>query len=261
VGALPLAKANDSSIVTFNDGAEGVTEIFRWARGLEWAVTFLSVEGGVVPLESPKHGINPLDAAVSIRPADCLDCAFVSGLSPLTTSYLNIRAHNPKGFGVYQMVSGVPKEIPGAPNAISATSLSGTQLEVFFSPPSGVISDITQYTVQWDVSENFTDVTTLTPSCATAGYGSCELTGATISVVPPFQYLINSLTEGTRYYVRVAARNSVSLSNTIDTEDPTRWSEVVSAITANQAPSAPVAVSSSVSGPTSLQVLIAPPQG
>jgi len=261
VGALPLAKANDSSIVTFYDGAEGVTEIFRWARGFEWAVTFLSVEGDVMPLESPKHGINPLDAALSIRPADCLDCAFVSGLSPLTTYYLNIRAHNPKGFGVYQMVSGVPKEIPGAPNAISATSLSGTQLEVFFSPPSGVISDITQYTVQWDVSENFTDVTTLTPSCATAGYGSCELTGATISVVPPFQYLINFLTEGTRYYVRVAARNSVSLSNTIDTEDPTRWSEVVSAITANQAPSAPVAVSSSVSGPTSLQVLIAPPQG
>ena len=61
--------------------------------------------------------------------------------------------------------------------------------------------------------------------------------------------------------MRVAARNSVSqLSTTTDAEnDPSRWSEVVSAVAANNAPSSPVLVTSAVSGPTSLHILISHP--
>jgi len=260
---LPLAKYNDSSIITSYEGTtDNFASLYRWARGYEWEISFLSVNtiGSVLPLESPKHRLNPLDAAVSIRPLDCIDCTYVSGLSVLTSYYLGIRAHNEKSYGTYSYTTGTPNEIPGAPNAVSVRSVSGTQLEVFFSPPSGVVSDIVQYSIQWDHTAEFSNVTTDNPSCTTSGYGVCELTGATISVVPPFRYLINNLMNNEKYYVRVAARNPVSFQTVYTSiNDPTRWSEIVSATTSNQVPSAPIAVVTSVSGPTSLQVLISPP--
>ena len=84
--------------------------------------------------------------------------------------------------------------------------------------------------------------------------------GSALKVIPPYTYLIQGLTIGTKYYVRVAARNSISLLTPItQNSDPTKWSQVVSAITTNQKPSAPVSVTAQVSSPTSLQILITPP--
>ena len=62
--SLPLALANDSSVKTHYSGlAANSVQLYRWARGYEWAVTFLSVTNmanagtaAVLPLASPKHG-------------------------------------------------------------------------------------------------------------------------------------------------------------------------------------------------------------
>ena len=62
--SLPLALANDSSVKTAYTGlAANSVSLYRWARGYEWAVTFLSVThmatagtAAVMPLTSPKHG-------------------------------------------------------------------------------------------------------------------------------------------------------------------------------------------------------------
>ena len=62
--SLPLALANDSSVKTAYTGlAANNVPLYRWARGYEWAVTFLSVTNmatagtaAVMPLTSPKHG-------------------------------------------------------------------------------------------------------------------------------------------------------------------------------------------------------------
>mmetsp|Transcript_27723 Transcript_27723/g.39368 ORF Transcript_27723/g.39368 Transcript_27723/m.39368 type:complete len:1805 (+) Transcript_27723:293-5707(+) len=255
---LPLALANDSTILTSYVGSTSSSaSVYRWARGFEWTITFLSVSTSAVsPLTSPLSGLNPASASVSIRADDCVNCMYISGLSVLTKYYLHLKAVNSRGFGAVQTTTGVPLEIPAAPNSVSVISMSGSQLLAYFSPPSGVISDITQYTIQWDTNADFTHVANGSPSCSSVGYGSCELQGAAINVVPPFSYHINYLTIQTIYYVRVAARNAVSQVSSADT---TRWSQVASAVTANQPPTAPVSVRTIVSGLQSLQVLIVQP--
>ena len=42
----------------------------------------------------------------------------------------------------------MPEAIPGVPTDIEVEAVSGSQLEVFFSPPTSPSGDITQYTVQ-----------------------------------------------------------------------------------------------------------------
>ncbi|RYG69809.1 fibronectin type III domain-containing protein, partial [archaeon] len=260
---LPLARLNDSSIPDYFPGANEVTvPMYRWARGFEWSVTFLKVVGDVQHLESPPHDLNPLDATLSIRIADCLRCHYISQLAVFNTYTLRVSARNVRGYGPLSVSLGTPRQIPNAPNAVSVTTLSGTQLEVYFSPPSGVISDIEQYTIQWDENPTFSRVLSEEPSCGTYGYGQCQLQGSILNVVPPYRYIINHLTIDTRYYVRVAARNEISflvLSTSSNPDEVTNWSNVVSAVTANQVPTAPVGVSAAISSPTSLQLLITPP--
>lgn len=113
-------------------------------------------------------------------------------------------------------------------------------------------ADITEYVIQWDTNDTFSR--SASGSCSTVGFGQCTISGAALSAIPPYRYLIQLLTLNHQYFVRVAAKNSVSqLSPTI------KWSGAVSAVTANQPPSAPVAVVADGSGLTFVQVLITPP--
>jgi len=247
--------------------------LYRWARGFEWSVTFLSVNtvdattgySLVKPLSSPNHGLNAPDASVSIRVSDCTNCIYVTYLVVWNTYFLRIRAHNANGYGAYSVTQGVPQEIPGPPSAVNASSVSGTQIKVSFSPPSGYNTDISQYTIEWDTNADFSTVSSGLPlpaSCATVGYGMCQVVGAAISVIPPYTFVIELLSINTMYFVRVAARNSVSLQTTDPTRsiaDNTKWSEIVNTATSNQPPSAPVQVQTTVSGLSFVQVLITPP--
>jgi hypothetical protein len=186
---------------------------------------------------------------------------YVTGLTVLKDYTISVTSHNIRGNSKKGSITGSPKEIPNAPNAVSVVSISGTQLQVFWSPPSGETSDITSYTVQWDANSNFTDVISGSPTCVTSGYGSCKIQGSALDVVPPYKYIINFLTVNTKYYVRVSANNAISalINTTSAYGDPTKWSQVVSAVTANQIPSVPVLVEAFVASPTSLQILITPP--
>lgn len=265
--SLPLALVNDSSIVTYYGGLTlSNAPLYRWARGYEWTITFYSTEStSVLPLASVKHGLNPPDATVAIRANDCVNCEFVDQLSSFTQYFFRISGHNVDGYGSLTSTTGIPKDIPAAPNSVSLLVLSGTELEVFFSYPSGIISDITEYIVQWDTNENMTDVVNSLnkASCDTIGYGQCPVYGASISGSPPFSYLIQNLKIYTKYFVRVCALNSLSslvtLSTGIIVNDNVYWSQVVSAITSNQPPSAPVSVITLTSGKECIQVLISPP--
>jgi len=199
---------------------------------------------------------------VSIRPDDCVNCLYVSGLTVSQRYFVQIRASNAVGLGPLVQATGTPQQIPGSPNLNGASSLSGTQLQVLFSPPSGGSTGIIKYVIQWDDNEDFTHVKGSSPTCTTVGYGSCEISGAAITVQPPFSYLVQYLTVSRKYYVRVAARNSVSLQSidpSGEISDNTNWSQVLAATTFNQRPSAPVTVTMKASGLTTAQVLITPP--
>jgi hypothetical protein len=116
--------------------------------------------------------------------------------------------------------------------------------------------------VSWDFKDSFNNSISASSSCDSVGFGACFVGGIAISGNPPFSHVISSLTSGTVYYFRVAARNSIS-SQVVDPTgeilDNTRWSSTVTAIPANQLPGAPLAVTPSVSGLTYMQVLITPP--
>jgi len=263
---LPLALATDSSVATSYGGEyRASTQVFRFARGNEWTVTFLKVNtDSVVPMESPKHGLIPLDSTVSIRGDDCRNCTYISGLTAWTEYYSRLRAHNEGGYSDYtEFVAQTPQEIPGAPASLVLEVLSGTEIEAFFLPPAGADGgDISRYTIHWDTDELFSNALGDNATCATSGFGQCEIEGSTLESLPPYSYLINNLSPDVRYYVRIAARNSIPVQQidpTGDVPDNTRWSETASAMPSDQPPSAPYQVLVSVSGKEHLQLLISPP--
>jgi hypothetical protein len=266
---IPLALYNDSSIVTFYNGPLlSIAPIFRWARGFEWTITFLSVSTTasdgtpiVLPLSSSQAELNPIDSSISIRPQDCVNCFYINQLTVWNLYYLQLRAHNVNGFGPFALTTGTPKEVPGPPTSVIADVVSGTQIELFFGPPAGYNSDIIQYTVQWDTNDSFSNVYAGGASCASSGYGQCQLSGITIAGNPPFDYLVNYLTIDTLYYLRVSAANSVSPPMENFPTENVRWSAVVSVVTANQVPQVPRIVTVVSSGLTSLQVYFFAPTG
>ena len=133
--------------------------------------------------------------------------------------------------------------------------------------PSIANQQITYYTVQWDTTPQFTNATSALASCASFGFGSCDLSGSAI-LSNPIQYIVQNLLLGVTYYIRVSASNSlsvpVSLSLLYNTSssaaaDNTNWSETVSYTTSNQQPDPPVLVVINENGPTNIQVLLTPP--
>jgi len=266
---IALAFAEDSSVVTFYAGVTNTNAyIYRWARGFEWTVTFLSVntmslvdgvsQQVVLPLASPRHGLVPSDASLSIRTEDCINCVYVENLNIGTAYQLKVSALNDRGPGPFAVTMGTPQQAPAAPASITVSSISGSQIKTLFSPPTGYSAGIYSYTVQWDTFSDFRRVlSTTTPgTCATLGYGQCSVTGASITVVPPFNFIIEQLTVNTKYFVRVVAINPISL---ISSKDEWKWSDVVFTTTANQAPSRPVAVTAIVASQTAVQITITPP--
>jgi hypothetical protein len=257
--SLALAEVGDSSTATSYQGTTGTSlPLYRWSRGYEWTITFLeTADGAVAPLSSPGHKLHPVGSELSILSDDCNDCAYVTGLSPWTNYFLKARSRNVHGYSTFSTAVASPKEVPSAPAHVSAVSVSGTEIQVTFAPPAGNSNDVTQYTVEWDTNAAFSNMASTSLTCSGA-YGQCQVTGAALTGAPPFKYLIQGLSTANKYYVRVAARNSISISSGM-TAANTRWSGVVSATTSDQAPSAPVLVESQTAGPTQMQVRITQP--
>jgi hypothetical protein len=261
---LPLGLVNDSSIITSYGGNTDFSgQIFRWARGYEWTVTFLSTDSAMHSLSSPAHGLNPLDSSISIRAEDCTDCIFIDGLTAWYNNFLDIQAHNRHGYGPITSTLGTPKEIPGPPEGVNLKSASGTELFLFFNKPASAadVAGITHYTVEWDTSPLFNHVNKNdTRSCTSQGHGLCVVNGATLDVEPPFEFTISSLNEFTTYYVRVAARNSLSQQVAVGEADSTNWSATAAAYPEDQPPSAPISVNGTTGGIGNAQLFIIKPK-
>ena len=104
-------------------------------------------------------------------------------------------------------VAVTPKRVPGPPEAVKLYVVSGTELEVFFNPPTtDGGSKITGYKVEWDTVADFNS----------GSVGSKLVEGGAISGTPPYSTIIGSdtaLNAGTSYYVRVRAINDVPHQN------------------------------------------------
>jgi hypothetical protein len=229
--------------------------LYIWSAGYEWSITFVSPSNPSSLLQSPAHGLTPYDAIVEIRPEDCDKCIYIDDLTVWTDYYFRGRYHNLYGYGSYgSIVPSTPKRIPGVPTDTSLSVISATELEVFFSPPSlpDDPDDIVKYTVQWDLIDDFTNATSDLASCSSGNFGECNVTGSSIVGTPPYDYLIEGLSSGVTYYVRVAARNSIEpqqIDPSGNPPDNTNWSGTMNAVLSDQPPSAPVSVTGTRSGP------------
>jgi len=266
---IPLASVADSTVAKNYVGGTAVTGIplYRWSYGYEWTVTFHKVltTGSVQLLTSPKHALSPQDSAVEVRTEDCNKCLYVGNLTEWSTYHIHGAGYNPNGGSSYSTaVTAKPKSVPGVPANVDLEVVSGTSLELFWYPPAAPNdnSDISSYIVQWDSKPNMTQAMSASASCSSIGFGSCPVTGSSLLVTPPFNRVIQNLVTGKRYYVRVAARNSVPVQQVDPTgaiPDNTQWSALLDAVPVNQMPSAPTSLRVVVYGTNALQLLITPP--
>ena len=139
----------------------------------------------------------------------------IEGLANGTRYWARVRAVSDAGEGaVSSPQSAVPATVPGPPAMVELEVLDRA-LDVSWQAPDDGGSAITQYRVQWSTDDQFDS----TDPTATAN-------GTAVS------RRIGSLTNGTRYWVRVLAHNSV---------DDGPWSSAVSAVPATP-PSVPRSV-------------------
>ena len=231
------------------------SKLYRWARGYEWKVTFMQIETDKVSrLKSNSDGLSPDGSLLSIRLKDCDECIIIGGLESWTSNSLKLSAFNYYGKSEEAQLYGVPKSIPLPPKIEKIVPLSGTQLKVFFSPPESTGNlDITGYIIQWDDNSDFSKAAL--GKCTTKGYGSCPRNSDSKS------YEIENLIANTSYYVRVTARNSISLiSTSLDPSvDSNNWSQTDKEIPFNQRPTEPISVETILSGKDSLQVIVTEP--
>ncbi|KAL3663536.1 hypothetical protein V7S43_011423 [Phytophthora oleae] len=123
----------------------------------------------------------------------------ISSLTKGTRYYVRVRARNSQDFGMFQVSSPAsqqPYTTPSSPTLVVLGITSSTMLTVGWAPPTDDGGDVVSgYVVQWDVAATFDSLAT----------GS---TTAVINDATQRSYTITLLTPGTRYYVRVYAKNS-----------------------------------------------------
>jgi hypothetical protein len=257
-------------------------QAYSWSNGFKWAVTFQKTLGSSpdvsLPLTIGMHSLGPANSAeirvlggvdrtvlgaTRARDVGCDGCARISALTEGNTYHVRMTAYNAMGFGpASATVTVVPRKIPTAPTSVQLTVVSGSELEVAFSPPTSTGGDtITKYVVDWDTNAAFN------ANGVWAPLGSTTVSGGAIAGTPPYTYVIGSgtpLTMGTPYFVRVRAENSVAYQQ-INVEDVMTWnyayesSSPLSAAPADKVPTAPVAVVVTLVGASTLRVQITPP--
>jgi hypothetical protein len=328
----------------------GITA-YEWAKGYEWTVVFQLTTVAPQSLFAPVDSLYPADSSIRLSGRTCSKCYYLpSGTNGKLTMgvpyHVQVFAHNAMGASAASnALSAVPKQIPGAPTAVSSAVVSGTELEVFFSPPAlpsdsvaaGYSDDITRYIVQWDTDQTFSHGTNKCAACATKlnalggttvtvaedltsvlsigdqiMVGSCQVgtkvmtvtgtswggTTGTVSVTaghtcemfstsatagnairvyratpdnveglaiqgtPPFKHIINDLTASTKYYIRVAAVNSVDVQAVDPSGTPpdnTNWAGPFYNTPKDAVPNSPGSVVLSVRSGTSLMVTVKEP--
>jgi hypothetical protein len=183
-----------------------------------------------------------------------------TGLTAWTKQYMEIRAHNDYGFGPVAKTEASPQSIPAAPESLSLVSASGSEIMVYWLAPASGVGAVSMYTVEWDTNEFFTHAQGV-PTCGTSGHGICDLPGIVSTQSGNYSYLIQNLNIGVNYFVRVAARNSLSAATVYGplVADDTNWSQSAVAVPKDQPPSIPQTLSALASGATFVQLVVKQP--
>ncbi|KAF4149257.1 Fibronectin type III domain [Phytophthora infestans] len=146
----------------------------------------------------------PSKSRAGVKPSSCTGSHVIPTSGALNKGqlyYVRVFAYNQIGFGDPQLAVSPqkPMVVPGAPTGVTLAVLTVSELVVLFNPPDDNGGDtVAGYEVQWATDTAFTS-----PSSA--------LVQLTTGMSSPYKRIITSLTKGTRYYVRVRARNSQGL--------------------------------------------------
>ncbi|RHY82099.1 hypothetical protein DYB26_000715 [Aphanomyces astaci] len=185
---LYLGDMNNNPIAYQGDTATGVT-VYEWAKGYVWTVDMLLLAPtSTLSMLRPRQvNLTPVDGKVMVQGDSCQKCYYIPDqtTAPLLTMgatyYLQADAVNTNGKSpTTPLIQAVPRQIPDAPNAINIVVVSGTQVEVFFSPPNlaparvapSYNNDITTYIIQWDTATTFKHGLPACRVCATSFTGS-----------------------------------------------------------------------------------------
>jgi len=246
---IPLSEASDCSVaVAYGGESVDSVPVFGWGNGNSWTVTLLKYELPLSLLSSPVPALFPEDALVYITGQDCNKCYHLpegtdwEKLEIGVQYFIRVWAYN--SFGALSTpvnTSVIPSQIPFAPENTSVEVTSGQSVNVLFCPPRIDSSDVTNYNIQWDTSNDFSNFVSRKASCKSAGFGSCVVLALRYQALKcPFSFEIDQLTNGTRFFFRVAAQNSVSAQVLIATGHAEQnWSPTMSAVPHDVPPSPP----------------------
>ncbi|KAK1941930.1 Titin [Phytophthora citrophthora] len=186
----------------------------------------------------------PRKSRAGVMPSSCTGSQVIPATTTLNKGqlyYVRVLAYNQIGFGDPQLAAAPQKPMvaPGPPTGVTLAVLTVSELVVLFNPPDDNGGDtVTGYEVQWATSAAFTSPTsTLVP--LSSGMSS------------PYKRIISSLVKGTRYYVRVRARNSQNFG-TFQVSSPTSQQPYTT-------PSSPTLVMLGITSSTMLTVGWTPP--
>ncbi|OWZ23328.1 Titin isoform N2B [Phytophthora megakarya] len=180
--------------------------------GYTWTITFLdgsddfTLTAGSVNLACASsctgtYNILPSVVRHGVLPSPCTGNFVIPSSGVLNKGqlyYVRVFAYNQIGFGGPQLAAAPQKPMvaPGAPTGVTLTVQTVSALIVAFNPPDDNGGDtVTGYEVQWATDPAFTS-----PSSNPVQFGK--------GVSAPYKHTIPSLIKGTRYYVRIRARNS-----------------------------------------------------
>ena len=201
---------------------------------------------------------------VRVAGVDCVSCTYLKELTMGAKYYVRTRACNKVGCSLPTTMNAsvVPRQLPSAPNSVKLYVVSGTELEVFFNPPSNIGGAVVSaYVIEWDTVSSFNS------NGVGQALGQTTVSGGAIAGSPPFNKVIGTsfpLNTSTPYYVRVAAANDVAVQQVSPTQTPPdnrNWEMTTPlyAVPVNRPPNPPDAVELSLLHGSSLRVLIKPP--
>jgi hypothetical protein len=215
-------------------------------------------------VDTMSHHTSYHTSDVRVSGMDCISCTYLKDLTMGAKYYVRSRACNQVGCSTPTTMNSsvIPRQLPSAPNSAKLYVVSGTELEVFFNPPSNIGGAVvTSYLVEWDTVSSFNS------KGIGQALGQAVVSGGAIAGSPPFSKVIGTsfpLNTSTPYFVRVAAANDVSVQQVSPTQTPPdnrNWETTTPlyAVPMNRPPNPPDSVELSLLHGTSLRVLIKPP--
>jgi hypothetical protein len=116
---LDLAAIENSHVKIAFSGRTGHdvkgADLFVWAGGYEWLVTFDKTVGDVKFIKAPAETLALLDTAIAIELTPCVKCIYFNGLVTARNYYLPGLSRNDYGWSNFLHLSSKLPRLPKAP--------------------------------------------------------------------------------------------------------------------------------------------------